>query len=261
MPALLPSPKVCLTPRNAALAELCWSSFYLSLNPSTQPSVRRYSRQDYDCPSANSKKTTRVPGANEPTFTGTYIRTSPPALGCDTYPPAYLDRFSFVNLAILDFFPGRDYFFRTKEHPGRRPSTANLSSSILPRLTFANSVKTGPNSIPTAGSRTSMRRSVSASAGQTPAEVTIVESPEVVQNAERKMSFPANSTAGKEKVKTSRRRRSSSLMYQEPPESLEQQSDQAVLPNLNSQWVNAKGMSLPPTFEPARNQKYGGVSC
>lgn len=40
-----------------------------------------------------------------------------------------------------------------------------------------------------------------------------------------------------------RRRRSSSLMYHEPPESLEQQSDQAVLPNLNAQWVNAKGES------------------
>lgn len=32
-------------------------------------------------------------------------------------------------------------------------------------------------------------------------------------------------------------------MYQEPPESLEQQSDQAILPNLNAQWVNAKGES------------------
>jgi len=38
-----------------------------------------------------------------------------------------------------------------------------------------------------------------------------------------------------------RRRRSSSLMYQEPPETLEHISDQAVLPNLNSEWVNAKG--------------------
>ncbi|KAF1354978.1 putative unfolded protein response protein Orm1 [Delphinella strobiligena] len=38
-----------------------------------------------------------------------------------------------------------------------------------------------------------------------------------------------------------RRRRSSSLMYTEPPESLEQMSDQAALPNLNSEWVNAKG--------------------
>ncbi|GAB7356691.1 hypothetical protein MBLNU459_g7401t2 [Dothideomycetes sp. NU459] len=37
-----------------------------------------------------------------------------------------------------------------------------------------------------------------------------------------------------------RRRRSSSLMYSEPPESLEHISDQAVLPNLNSEWVNAK---------------------
>ena len=64
-------------------------------------------------------------------------------------------------------------------------------------------------------------------------------SPPVVQSAQRKMSFPAG--AGKEKDKR-RRRRSSSLMYQEPPESLEQQSDQAVLPNLNAQWVNAKGV-------------------
>ncbi|KAF2862932.1 putative unfolded protein response protein Orm1 [Piedraia hortae CBS 480.64] len=38
-----------------------------------------------------------------------------------------------------------------------------------------------------------------------------------------------------------RRRRSSSLVYQEPPESLEQQSDQATMPNLNAQWVYAKG--------------------
>lgn len=30
-------------------------------------------------------------------------------------------------------------------------------------------------------------------------------------------------------------------MYTEPPESLEHISDQAALPNLNSQWVNAKG--------------------
>lgn len=33
-------------------------------------------------------------------------------------------------------------------------------------------------------------------------------------------------------------------MYQEPPESLEQQSDQAILPNLNAQWVNAKGETM-----------------
>ncbi|KAK7527514.1 ORMDL family-domain-containing protein [Phyllosticta citriasiana] len=41
--------------------------------------------------------------------------------------------------------------------------------------------------------------------------------------------------------KSGRRRRSSSLMYTEPPESLEHISDQAALPNLNAQWVNAKG--------------------
>ncbi|KAK4541471.1 hypothetical protein LTR36_007917 [Oleoguttula mirabilis] len=55
--------------------------------------------------------------------------------------------------------------------------------------------------------------------------------PLCVQSAERKMQDKDRR----------RRRRSSSLMYQEPPESLEQQSDQATMPNLNSQWVNAKG--------------------
>ncbi|KAF2758501.1 Orm1 type endoplasmic reticulum protein [Pseudovirgaria hyperparasitica] len=38
-----------------------------------------------------------------------------------------------------------------------------------------------------------------------------------------------------------RRRRSSSLIYTEPAESFEQLTDQSALPNLNSQWVNAKG--------------------
>ena len=41
--------------------------------------------------------------------------------------------------------------------------------------------------------------------------------------------------------KTSRRRRSSSLIYTEPPESIEHMSDQSALPNLNADWVNAKG--------------------
>ena len=41
-----------------------------------------------------------------------------------------------------------------------------------------------------------------------------------------------------------RRRRSSSILqvYHEPPETLEQISDQAMLPNLNANWTNAKGM-------------------
>lgn len=42
-------------------------------------------------------------------------------------------------------------------------------------------------------------------------------------------------------TKEARRRRSSSLVYKEPPESLEQLSDQSALPNLNAEWVNAKG--------------------
>ncbi|KAI0912276.1 ORMDL family-domain-containing protein [Ustulina deusta] len=43
--------------------------------------------------------------------------------------------------------------------------------------------------------------------------------------------------------KTGRRRRSSSILqiYQEPLEPIEQLSDQSALPNLNANWVNAKG--------------------
>jgi hypothetical protein len=40
-----------------------------------------------------------------------------------------------------------------------------------------------------------------------------------------------------------RRRRSSSLVFVEPQESLEHKSDQDALPNLNAEWVNAKGVS------------------
>ncbi|KAI1013201.1 hypothetical protein LB505_005064 [Fusarium chuoi] len=44
-----------------------------------------------------------------------------------------------------------------------------------------------------------------------------------------------------------RRRRSSSILqvYHEPPETLEQISDQASLPNLNANWTNAKGIPGP----------------
>lgn len=37
-------------------------------------------------------------------------------------------------------------------------------------------------------------------------------------------------------------------MYSEPPESLEHISDQAALPNLNSEWVNAKGAYISRTY-------------
>jgi len=49
--------------------------------------------------------------------------------------------------------------------------------------------------------------------------------------------------------KTGRRRRSSSLLYQEPPETIEHMSDQAALPNLNANWVNAKGQSSQTSFK------------
>ncbi|KAJ5679623.1 Protein ORM1 [Penicillium macrosclerotiorum] len=54
--------------------------------------------------------------------------------------------------------------------------------------------------------------------------------------------------------KQGRRRRSSSIIYQEPAESIEHTSDQAALPNLNANWVNAKGeLSLNPSPPPPPN--------
>jgi len=65
----------------------------------------------------------------------------------------------------------------------------------------------------------------------------------------RAISFPPEVGTGQQRLspnsmsqsKQGRRRRSSSLIYQEPPESIEHTSDQAALPNLNANWVNAKG--------------------
>jgi len=54
--------------------------------------------------------------------------------------------------------------------------------------------------------------------------------------------MPERNTGG-EGAAGARRRRSSSILqvYHEPPETLEQISDQAALPNLNANWTNAKG--------------------
>ncbi|CBF85851.1 ORMDL family protein [Aspergillus nidulans FGSC A4] len=66
----------------------------------------------------------------------------------------------------------------------------------------------------------------------------------------RAISFPPEVDTGPHRLapdhnmsqsKAGRRRRSSSIIYQEPPESIEHTSDQAALPNLNANWVNAKG--------------------
>jgi hypothetical protein len=153
-------------------------------------------------------------------------------------------------LAIFDYFQTSTSIFRLKRHRANsspsycNTNTAKLTSTLLQRtgLTFAEGVKPSP---PATAKSTSPSRLSGSSAGsmrRVPSRGEGVSEtqtqPPVVQSAERKMSFPP--AANKDKVK--RRRRSSSLMYQEPPESLEQQSDQAVLPNLNAQWVNAKGM-------------------
>jgi len=63
----------------------------------------------------------------------------------------------------------------------------------------------------------------------------------VSYDATSKPQQSARSYRAMSEQKTGRRRRSSSLLYQEPPETIEHMSDQAALPNLNANWVNAKG--------------------
>lgn len=45
--------------------------------------------------------------------------------------------------------------------------------------------------------------------------------------------------------KEGNRRRSSSIISRLEPETIEEQSDQSSLPNLNADWVNNKGKSVP----------------
>lgn len=63
----------------------------------------------------------------------------------------------------------------------------------------------------------------------------------VSYDASSKPPRPSGPYRAMSEQKVGRRRRSSSLLYQEPPETLEHMSDQAALPNLNANWVNAKG--------------------
>ena len=70
-------------------------------------------------------------------------------------------------------------------------------------------------------------------------QITLQRTISFSANLNRPVHLSPDSTMSS--TKTGRRRRSSSIIYQEPPESLEQISDQSALPNLNSQWVNAKG--------------------
>ncbi|KAI0407663.1 ORMDL family-domain-containing protein [Xylaria palmicola] len=64
---------------------------------------------------------------------------------------------------------------------------------------------------------------------------------DVGTNPPRRGTAYQNSNMGDQKP--GRRRRSSSILqiYQEPLEPIEQLSDQSALPNLNANWVNAKG--------------------
>jgi len=65
----------------------------------------------------------------------------------------------------------------------------------------------------------------------------------VSYDASSKPPRPSGTYRAMTEHQTGRRRRSSSLLYQEPPETIEHMSDQAALPNLNANWVNAKGQS------------------
>ncbi|KAJ5082786.1 hypothetical protein N7532_011829, partial [Penicillium argentinense] len=113
----------------------------------------------------------------------------------------------------------------TPSHFPREPRSARLHGHFIPTLLFPPSPTPIPPSPVTLASDTSQ--------------------PSLLVS--RSISF-APEMDGPQRLspntqKQGRRRRSSSLIYQEPPESIEHTSDQAALPNLNANWVNAKGKS------------------
>ncbi|KAK5129589.1 hypothetical protein LTR08_003054 [Meristemomyces frigidus] len=142
--------------------------------------------------------------------------------------------YPIVNLALTAANPLKvlrrvtpSYFYPAPP-PQAAPSSSATTTITTNTNTNTNTAKLSPTSILPARSG-----------------LTFAEPVEGAFRGHRQASPPlcvqsAMAAIGKEKDKR-RRRRSSSLMYQEPPESLEQQSDQATMPNLNSQWVNAKG--------------------
>ncbi|RMJ13246.1 hypothetical protein CDV36_007107 [Fusarium kuroshium] len=111
------------------------------------------------------------------------------------------------------------------EHPPRRepsyPADPFLPSSRPLHAFASNPVNTAKLSSPIL-----LQRTVSYDAGTKPPRRGSIY-----------LNMPDRNTAG------ARRRRSSSILqvYHEPPETLEQISDQASLPNLNANWTNAKG--------------------
>jgi hypothetical protein len=80
--------------------------------------------------------------------------------------------------------------------------------------------------------------------------IPIIKLSPIILNRTRTVSFtgdepPVRKSIGLETMSSAaeakRRRRSNSLVFVEPTESIEHKSDQAALPNLNADWVNAKG--------------------
>lgn len=56
--------------------------------------------------------------------------------------------------------------------------------------------------------------------------------------------MPSTLSVTENPSKAPNRRRSSSIINRIEPESIEEQSDQSSLPNLNADWVNSKGMFI-----------------
>lgn len=108
-------------------------------------------------------------------------------------------------------------------------STAALFAPVLSYLTPPNKGN-APNSFPRSPTNT--------------AKLSPLIIPRTVSFPQAPFRNPASDDASMNNGKKGRRRRSSSLLYHEPPESIEHMSDQSALPNLNADWVNAKGMFL-----------------
>ena len=106
----------------------------------------------------------------------------------------------------------------------------------IPTLNHAHNRRTHLGRLPSQDRVPTLSASTSASASSASAAKL---SPIILN---RNLHVPPSAMGGTVD-RANRKRRSSSIVYHEPPESFEQLSDQAALPNLNAEWVNAKGES------------------
>lgn len=139
-----------------------------------------------------------------------------------------------ISFCFCNSLPSAPVTSNARRSPA--PNTSPVSSRVAPTVLLPHSVTFFPGP-PDADSRLPaviLYNTAKVSSLVIPRAISF---PPELEMAPQRLGPSSNMP----ETKSGRRRRSSSIIYQEPPESIEHTSDQSALPNLNANWVNAKG--------------------